>query len=456
MGRFTDFMKVPRPQAGSGEIGSTEFSPSVVELIRLGDSFSTLHAIYRKQWAVRTCVNFLAANMAHLNLKTYEKVPADPADPEAVVGSHEVEEIPDHPLAILLQRPNPYCSRFELIRDTVSDLAIYANAFWWKWRFPGTEEVVRIYRIPPAFIQPKEGSFLTGPAYYELSIDNGEPKRIPVEDIVHFSTYNPLDSRIGSPILYALKTILAEEVEASRHRAGFWAHSARRDGIIERPIEAPKWSDVARERFRESFQEAHSGSHNAGKAPILEEGMKWNPDTFSPRESEFIAGRQWALDTVAIAYQIPLAMLSRTNTATFASMKEFHKVLYVDVLGPWSALIEGTIALHLVPEFVEPTIRPSLPNIYVEFNIEEKLQGDFEQTADAYRSAVQVPWLSPNDARKQRNLPRIDDPAYDKPARPQNYKYEGDPEEDQATANPFDQTQEEEDGQVLRITGGLQ
>lgn len=148
--------------------------------------------------------------------------------------------------------------------------------------------------------------------------------------------------------------------------------------------------------------------------------MKWNGDSFSPREAEFVAGREFSLDTVATAYQIPLALLSRKNTATFASMREFHKMLYVDVLGPWNALIERTIWLQLIPEFNDP-------DLYVEFNIDEKLQGDFETQAQALRQAVQVPFMSVNDARALRNLKRIDDPKFDQPATPANYNYGGAP-----------------------------
>lgn len=389
-----------------GEPGGVTFSPGVVELIKLGESFSSLHEVYRTQWAVRTCVNFLALNMAHLNLKAYRRI-----------GETEREPVPDSPLAKLLRNPNPQTSRFDMIRDTISDLAVYMNAYWWKAQQGNSRQLIR---IPPSMIAPMGGSVIIGAARYELATPSG-PLKLDPSEIVHFRGYNPLDPRIGSPILYALKMVLNEEVEASKHRTGFFKHSARRDGLIERPKEAGPWSDKARERFREDWEQAHSGSENAGKAPILEDGMKWNPDSWSPKDSEFIAGRQFTLDTVATAYQIPLAMLSRTSTPTFASMKEFRKVLYVDVLGPWSAMVESALALQLVPDFGDP-------DLYVEFNIDEKLQGDFEEQANAARNSVQVPWESVNGMRAKRGLPPVGDPndsanPYNSPARPSNYAY---------------------------------
>lgn len=382
-------------------------SPSLVNLIRLGDSISALGELYRTQWAVRTCVNFLALNMAHLNLKTWRRISETERDPAT-----------DSDLAMLLRNPNTFTSKFDLMRDTVSDLAVYMNAYWWKARRGDARQLIR---VPPCMIEPKGGSVISGSTSFEIETSSGEPIVLAPDEVVHIRGYNPIDPRIGSPVLYALRTVLTEEVETSAHRIGFFRHSARRDGIIERPLEAGNWSDVARERFREDWQAAHAGSDNAGKAPILEDGMKWNPDSWSPKEYEFIAGRQFTLDTVATAFHIPLAMLSRTSTPTFASMKEFRKSLYVDVLGPWSAMIESALALQLVPDFNDP-------DLYVEFNIEEKLQGDFEEQANAARNSVQVPWVSVNDQRAKRGFPPVGDPnddsnPYNTPARPSNYLY---------------------------------
>jgi len=167
---------------------------------------------------------------------------------------------------------------------------------------------------------------------------------------------------------------------------------------------------------------------------VAEDGMKYITAGFSPRDSEFIAGREWALDIAATTFAIPLAMLSRNDSQAFASMREFHKILYTDVLGPWDANIESTINTQMVPQ-LDPE------GIYVEFNIDEKMQGDFEEQANAARSSVQVPWLSVDDMRAKRGEPPLGAP-YDKPAIPSNYIMGGEPD-----AEP----QSEPDTNVVRL-----
>lgn len=396
-----------------------DWQPGDADLLRIGGLPLSLAEMFRCQPAVRICVGFLSQQMAHLKLKTYERTDDAPM------------YVRDHPLALLLDDPNPRKTGYDLIHDTVADIAIYDTAYWLK-QFSGPPSQVgrklRLYRIPPGFVQPYGGSIISGPKEYRVNVGNGAGQvEYPPERIIDFSGYSPTDTRWGCSPLEALRGILAEELSASRHREGFWANAARREGIIERPLDAPILDTEGLKRLQEAFVARTAGARNAGKAAILEEGSHWVETSFSPRDAEFIAGREFALDTVATVYNIPLAVLSRKNTATFASMREFRKMLYVDTLGPWSARIEKTVNKQLVQDFADP-------NLFVEFNIFEKLQGDFEEAADAIRAHVQVPDMSVNDSRKLQNKPPFGDPndednAFNWPARPSNYVY-GDPSDD--------------------------
>jgi HK97 family phage portal protein len=347
----------------------------------------------------------------------------------------------------LLEYPNPRTSGFEFRRGTTSDIAIYDTAYWWKVGARPGAQPARLYRIPPDLVVPRGGDIFKGPHHYDILGPEGTFPLTP-EEVVDFGGYHPQDTRVGSSPLESLAAVLNEEVEASRHRAYYWKNAARREGVIERPIDAPEWDSEMRDRFAVSWRNRMAGGDKSGETGILEDGMKWNPDSFSPRDSEFIAGREFTLDTAASVYQIPLAMLGRKGTQTYASMREYHKVLYVDVLGPWNARIEGAVQLQLVPDFNEP-------GLYVEFNIDEKLQGDFEQQSDAIRSAVQVPWMSVNQALKLRNLPPVGDPEDDTnpfnfPARPTAYMYEG---EERPTSTPSAPDNPPQGGENMPMNG---
>lgn len=354
--------------------------------------------------AIRICVNFLATNIAHTKLKTYHRD-----------GPDDRPEAPDSRTARVLRNPNPRTSGFDLILGLVADLALYDNAYWLTGFTPARD---RLWRIPPTYMEAKGGDIINGPERYELRRTDGQPvQSFDPERVIHFHWYNPLDTRTGVTRLKALRSILDEERQASRHRFWYWRNAGRYQDILERPADAPPWTDERRKRFREDWASRHTGAKNAGIPAVAEDGMKYVQGGFSPRDSEFIAGREWALDIAATAFAIPLAMLSRNDSQAFASMREFHKILYTDVLGPWNAGIESTVNTQMVPQLDDE-------DTYVEFNIEEKLQGDFEEQANAARASVQVPWQSVDDMRAKRGEPRLG-PPYDKPARPSNYIYDG-------------------------------
>ena len=348
--------------------------------------------LYREQPNVRTCVDFLARNIAQLGLHVFRRA-----------GETDRVRLRDHPLAQVIERPLPAAfkvTRYSLINALMSDLGIYFNAYWLKVKSgqtQGSAPTMGLLRIPPPYVTVSGGLVPTG---YELSI-GGQSRKIGPEEIVHFKGYNPETSLSGLPPLETLRRILAEEQSAGDYREHFWRNAARMGGIVERPKDAPEWSDTARQRFRSEFEALYSGGPNSGKTAVLEEGMTWKEQTFNAQESEYLAGRKLTREECARAYHIPLPMVGILDHATFSNIKEQHKNLYQDSLGPWLAMIEQELELQLLSDFEDTE------GVYCEFNIAEKLQGSFEEQAKELQAAVGRPWMTADEARARMNLPSM-------------------------------------------------
>lgn len=130
--------------------------------------------------------------------------------------------------------------------------------------------------------------------------------------------------------------------------------------------------------------------------------MEWQEGSFNARESEYIGGRKLTREECARSYHIPLPMVGILDHATFSNIKEQHKNLYQDCLGPQLASIEADIQLQLLSEFGDDD------GVYVEFNIAEKMQGSFDEQVATFQSAVGRPWMTANEARARTNLPAIE------------------------------------------------
>lgn len=85
-----------------------------------------------------------------------------------------------------------------------------------------------------------------------------------------------------------------------------------------------------------------------------------------------------------------------------SNISEQHKMMYQDTLGPLLTMIQQEIGLQLIPDFGDAG------DVYVEFNIAEKLRGSFEDQAVQLQTSTGAPYMTRNEARARLNLPQLD------------------------------------------------
>lgn len=371
---------------GAGALGYS------LPTLQLGSERLEAAEIFRRQPQVRTVVGFLARNVAQLGLHAFKRV-----------SDTDRERLTDHPLADLLDTPLPgkRLTPYDLQYRLVADLAIYDTAFVLKVK-PDSDGPMGLLPVPVPLVTPAEESWIEAP-YYKLAV-GGQTVEIPGENMIHIHGYSPDDLTVGESPLMALRDVLLEEYEATKHRQGMWKNGARVSGIIERP--QPKgsrdWSDEARTRFIREFRDLYSGSGaHAGGVPILEDGMTYKQAGLDPRAAQYIEARKLTREEVAAAYYIPPPLVGILEHATFSNIREQHKQLYQDTLGPWLKQISQALKIQLLPEFAED-------GLYLEFNLDEKMRGSFEEQAAAMSTAAGAPWMTVNEIRARNNLPSIE------------------------------------------------
>lgn len=349
----------------------------------------TYAEIYRRQPEVRTVVDFLARNIAQLSLHTFQRV-----------GETDRKRLRDHPLAVLLGRPNANTTPYRFMRALVADRGIYDVAYWLKSSDPDTGKPALI-RLPPRKVKPDGDDWLE-PEKFVLKGDQGKAE-FAAKDVVYFRGYNPVDPRVGLSPMESLRRILSESYEASRMREQVLRNGARVSGYIERPKDAGDWSPEARGRFKSGWRAQYTG-HSAtegGGTPVLEDGMKFVPASQNAVDLQYVEARMLTREEVAAAYHIPPPMVGILDKATFSNIEQQHKMLYQDTLGPWLQEIQQEIILQLLPDF------ENTDGIYVEFNLAEKLRGSFEEQAASLSSSVGRPFMTADEARGRLNLPSL-------------------------------------------------
>lgn len=372
----------------------------------LGDQMShqTVAQLWRRQPHLRTVVSFLARNVAQLGLHSFER-------------TSETDRRRDRTstFARTLAYPDGRMTSYDLVFSLVGDLCLYDRAFWYYGPSSRTPTGMMLRRLPPSWVTPVEAN-LFEVQEYRVSGTSGGVVTVPADRILDFTGYSPTNPLRGSPTIESLRDTLQEQIESSVYRRQVWKRGGRVSSVLQRPKDAPRWSDAARESFREDWYATYTGNGSkAGGTPILEDGMTLNRIDFNAQEQQYVEAARLGLSTVASAFHVNPTMIGQNEGATYSNVREFRRMLYGDTLGPLLAQIESRINTFLLPMMgMDPT------TFYCEFNIAEKLQGSFEEQASVMSSLVGRPIMTANEGRSRFNLPRLEDPSADDIVTPLN------------------------------------
>jgi HK97 family phage portal protein len=364
--------------------------PMMRTSIQLAEGLTQAYGeIFRKQPSVRTVVTFLGRNIAGLKLQTFRRV-----------SDTDRERITDHPIARLLAQPAPGSTRFNLFDALARDKAIYDVAYALKVKGENGQ-VGGLVRVPPTWVQPHDMGLL-GAQRFTIRGVSGK-KEVSRDALVVLDGYSVAADSMGESPIESLRQMLAEEYAAGRMREQTLRNGARVSGYLKRPATTQPWSDTARERFKSSWRSQYSGDGpESGGTPILEDGMEFVPAGQDAKALQYVEVRKLAREEVAAAYFIPPPLIGILDHATFSNIREQHKHLYQDTLGPWLTQFEEQLMAQLFPEF------PDTDDLYVEYNLRDKLRGDFAEEATTLQSSTGGPWMTRNEARARQNLPAID------------------------------------------------
>lgn len=371
--------------------------PSIINVTVSGDASTqvlNLNAkeLYQTQDNLQAVVNYLSNSIAQLPLKVYERD-----------GETERKRVRDSVASKLLWRPNADQTEYEFIRALMIEYFVIGSALVWILPDVESESGYQLRIVPSEWIQSSEGNAYAPNVIRICAKNGGEAFDVPKDEFVQFKTYS-----VGNPSGYlspvsALRQTLLEQVEASRFRRQLWRSSGRLNAQIIRPKDVAPWTDEQRKNFATAFRESWSGNGSkSGSIPIMEDGMEIKPFQTSFKESEWANSVKLSRESVASAYGVNPSLIWHSDTQTYASSKDNARALYSECLGPVIQMLQQRINSFLIPKV------DSNPNLYVEFDLTEKLKGSFEERASILQTSVGAPWLTRNEARADLNLPPID------------------------------------------------
>lgn len=302
------------------------------------DASDAIEAGYKANTWVFRAVRAKMDNAAKVPIMVRERAAED-----------EFEPAPGHPLQQLLDRPNPFMSRQDLIERLVAHIELSGNALWSKVRGNSNGVVGELWPLNPDPISviPSKQEFI---AEYRWEKE-GVRKSFEPENIVHFRYTDPENPRWGMGPIQAAAQAVDSDAQALDWQMNSFDHRAVPDGAF-------MFQGVGKEQFeaaRQQIRNEYSGPQNSRKPLVLaaENGVEWIQMALSPAEMDFLETRKFTREEIATAFGVPLPILGTLEDVTLANYETARKDFWQDTMLPLLAVIRETIQRTLVPEFAD-------------------------------------------------------------------------------------------------------
>lgn len=328
---------------------------------------------------VYACVKKIAQAAASVPLLVYQKD-----------SSGELTEVPNHPLQLLLDKPNESTSRNDFMEAWTAFLMLAGNAYV-EMNGPsqkGPPQELWLWRPDRTVVVPgKEG------AERLRYLVNGTEIDLPYERALHTKFFHPTDDYYGLTPLQVVRRTVDMDNSTTDWNTTLVQNYGAPGGILKAPpdTQIPK---PQLQRIRRTIKRMFGGKNNAGKTHLLEGGLEWQQLGLSPKDMDFIDSRRMTREEICAVFGVPPQIVGIQDKSTYNNYAEARQSFYQDTVLP-AALdkIVSTINHGLAPLYGD--------NVIVGYD-KSQIEA-LQESADArYKRVKEVlPILLVNEARQE-------------------------------------------------------
>lgn len=332
--------------------------------------------------AVFGCVQALSESTACLPLHVYARA-----------ENGDRERVPDHPLARVLNEPNPYQSGMAFRESMTASVLMQGNGYARK-EINGAGELSAMYPLHAPSVSVVR--LPSGCYAYDWTDTDGKRIRLLQDEVFHLRDRSEAGSYVGKSRIAIARDTLGLALAQRAHGSGVFRSGARPSGVLEsdRPLSAEQHTSLT------AIIQQHTGTGNAGGSLVLPKGITFKPLSMNLEDAQWIAAQQFSVDEVCRIFRVPPILVQELTHATFTNVIELGQQFVRYSLQRWLTLWESEISRSLLG----PIARR---RYYAEHSVEGLLRGNPEARADFYGKAIKDGWMTVDEVRKLENLPQL-------------------------------------------------
>jgi HK97 family phage portal protein len=286
----------------------------------------------------------------------------------------------------IMQNPNPEMTAMSFKEVMVGNALVHGNAYA-EIQLDNANRPVALWPIPSRSVTPYRMS--NGQLIYRVKQEQREVVLRP-NQVFHLKGIGG-DGIVGYSIIQEAKHSLGLGLAAQKSAGKFYANGARLSGVLQCPVAL---EDQARKNLKESWVAAYQGSGNAGKTPLLEEGIEFKAISISPEDAQFIEQQKFTVTEICRWFNIPPHKLMDLERATFSNIEHQAIAYQQDAIQPWAVRFEQEAKRKLI----------SQSDVYIEVNIDALLRADTATRFEVYSKAIASGIRTMNEVRQLENL----------------------------------------------------
>jgi len=328
---------------------------------------------------VYACVNERAGGAAGIPWKLYRRGQGE---------NTKKVEIDEHPALARLRRPNPQEGGPTFIKKLLAFYHITGNSYNLKIG-PNEGPPLELYSARPDRMTVLPGNQFNPIGGYRYTI-NGIPRKpdFKPEEVLHLKTFHPLDDWYGlSPIEVAAKEIDINSMARDWNMKLLQNDCRPPGGII---IEG-EMGDEEQEALIERFESRLAGYENAGRPPILEGGVRWEPWAISPKDMDWLQADNMNSRKICSIYNVAPEIIGDAQNKTYSNYKEARKALYVEAILPDLDMLAGEFNNWLAPAWGDD-------RLYFEYD-KNSIDAIKEEMTAVYERQSKAHWRTINEKR---------------------------------------------------------
>ena len=296
---------------------------------------------YQKNIIVYRCVNLIAKAISSVHLVM-----------QRIGEKREILELLyQHKVLDLMDRPNPQQHKSAFVEAAISYLLISGNCYIMVLKDGnGVPKELHLLRPDRVCVIPGENSIPKGYEYkvkdkikiFDVDQESGD------SDVLHIKLFNPLDDWYGlSPIEVAMSSIVQHNA-ISAQNTSFLHNGGRPSGAL---MHKANLDGKQRNSLRSDLKNLYEGGRNAGKILLLEGDFEWKEMGLSPKDLDFISGKELSAKEIAISFGVPGILIGSMNAATFSNYKEARNNFWEETVIPLMSLFIGEMSNWITSKF---------------------------------------------------------------------------------------------------------